>query len=290
MDTVAGLFRMTPPLPEYAVTMPPGQFPGRVERQWASELVTVSVVRHLGPAEGLVHAHEHACVTLLLRGDYREVLGSRTVPYQPLTATYQPCATWHRDDVGRDGADLLTVEIAPALLAGLKRQSSGTRAVQDLTGGPLVWNLLTIYADLAHARHSPLAIEEPVAELLDAIDGPAAEQGGEPAWLDRVGRLVRSRFREPLSLSDVAREARVQPVQLSRVYRRVHGRPVRDSVHRLRVLDACRLMQEEAGPIADVALRTGFAGPEHLTAVCRRLTGLTPGTLRTLLHAPAGGA
>jgi AraC family transcriptional regulator len=257
---------------------------GHIDRQWVSDFVTVSVLRYTAAAVVRRHTHRYAFVTLLLRGSYRETLETGAVTYLPLSAVYHPDGIAHEDEVGGDGADVLTIELGPSMFGGLRRKLSGIGAVRDLTGSAHVWRLLAMYADLAHAIRTPLIVEEPMAELLDALDQPSPRRRPRQApWMARVVQFIRESYREPISLADCAREAQVHPVHLSRVYRRMYGRPIRESLHRLRVVEACRLVRSGTRSIAEIAHDTGFHDPAYMTAVCRQMTALSPAGLRRLL-------
>lgn len=247
-------------------------------------MATVSVVRHSHGRAAPTHAHAHAFITLLLRGSYREHVGGEWIDYRPLTAVYHPSGLVHHEVIGEGGADVLAVDIAPPLLGGLARTPLGLGSVQELSGGALVWQLLAVYADLPHAARSPIAIEEPLAEIVSAIHGGSARPlHREPSWLHEVERLLDGGFRQPLSLTTLALEAGVHPVHLSRVYRRARGRSLRDHVHRLRLLEAARLIETPGRTLADVAVAVGFCDLSHLTSVCRRLTSQTPAHVRRRL-------
>ena len=258
----------------------------QIDRQWVSDLVTVSVLRYPEASVRRQHTHRYAFITLLLRGSYRETVHAQRIDYQPLSAVFHPDGLDHEDEIGPGGADVLTVELGPAMFGGLRRKLNGVGAARDLTGGPLVWSLLTMYADLAHAVRHPLLVEEPMAEVLDVLDNPRPGRLRRQApWMPRVVQFVRESYREPISLGDCAREAQVHPVHLSRVYRRMYGRSIRESLHRLRAVEACRLMQRGTHSLAEIAHETGFHDTSHMTAVCRRMTTLSPAGLRRLLAA-----
>jgi AraC family transcriptional regulator len=204
-------------------SLTPGRFYGGIERQWVSDLVTVSVVRHHAARAVPEHRHAHAFITLILEGHYRERIGDQRVDCLPMSLAFHPEGLIHQDDIVSDGARFLIVDVSPAMLSGGLLEDRGVSSVRDLSGGPSVWRMLRLLRDLAVASHSPLAIEEPVAELVHTLlTAPRSDYAHtEPAWLTRVDRLLDARYREPLALRELAEEAGVHPSSACRARRTV---------------------------------------------------------------------
>jgi AraC family transcriptional regulator len=267
-----------------ATNLAPGRFYGQVERQWASDLLTVSLVRHHAARAVPEHGHAHAFIMLLLEGCYRERVDEQRVESQPMSVVFHPEGMVHQDDIVSDGCRFLTVEVSPAMLADEIREDRGVSCVRDLSGGPSVWLMLRLLRDLPVASQSPVAMEEPVAELLQSLARPRRDRSYvEPAWLKRIDRLIDARYREPIVLRELAEEAGVHPVHVSRVFKRARGLSIRAAVHRRRVVEACRLLQESRMPLSEIALLTGFYDQSHLCGVVRRVTGFSPHGMRRLI-------
>lgn len=260
---------------------------GHVEQHWAGDLLSVSVVRYPEAVDIAADDTTPASFTLVLRGRYADTFGDRRFEYQPLSAVFHPDGLRYGREIGHGGADVVRINLAPRLLGGLARSRAGIGAVRDLSGSPFVWTLLSAYAHLAQAARNPLVVEEPVAEVLHAL--AAGRQRGpvqEPPWMARVTRLIEMRCHEPLSLARCAGVAGVQPVYLARVYRRVFGRSMRDTVHRLRTLAACRLIQHGRFSLAEIAAQTGFDTEAQLAAACHGVTSPLRDDMRRALAAP----
>jgi len=272
-----------------AAELTPGVFYGHVSRQRRSELVTLSVVTHAEARRVPEHSHAHAFLMVLLRGGYHEDVDAQRIVYGPLSVVFHPEGLVHQDEIGAGGAEFFTVEVAPGFARERGKSLEGLGSVRDLSGGEAAWKMLDLYRALREGEDSDLALEEPVAEVLEALGSGASDSAAsDPPWLDGVVTILESRYREPLSLGGLAREAGVHPVHLARVHRQRRGRSLRDSLQRLRVVEACRLVQEGM-PLAEAAAATGFVDQSHMTHVFRRVTGSTPGALRDLLGGPEGG-
>lgn len=262
----------------------PGSFIGRVDTQWKTGLVDLSVVVHDHALDVPVHAHERLFFCVLLGGSYREFVGDRTIEYQPLSIVYHPEGLVHHDCIGAGGARFLTLEVAPGLLGGELRRRRPLSSVRDLSADAAVWRMLRLFREARTGGIMPVSLEEQAAELVDDVAETATEHPRRsPSWLPRVDDFVGDHFREAITLADIAGVADVHPVYLSRAFRHFRGQPIRGLVHQLRVHHACRLLPRADLSLATIAVDAGFFDQSHMTRVFRRVTGLTPGHMRRLL-------
>jgi AraC-like DNA-binding protein len=105
-----------------------------------------------------------------------------------------------------------------------------------------------------------------------------------PHWLARAEEYLRTRYREPVRLNDLASELGIHPVYCCRALRRALGCPMTTYVRLLRLLEAGRLTLTEDQPLVEVAARAGFADQAHFTRTVSRTLGITPARLRRLRH------
>lgn len=140
--------------------------------------------------------------------------------------------------------------------------------------------MLRLLDALRRQHCDALECEETVGELLDDLLHTSPALPNRPRWLDRIEERLRKRYREPISLHQLATVAGVHPVHVSRVFRLHCGDSVRAFVQRLRVLHACRLITEERMPLAAAAAESGFCDQSHMTRVFRAITGMQPARFR----------
>ena len=107
-----------------------------------------------------------------------------------------------------------------------------------------------------------------------------------PDWAEKCGDLLHERFREPLTLAEIAASVGVHPVHLSRSFRRLHGCTVGEFLRGLRIRWAANALQRPRVLLADIALQAGFCDQSHFARTFRRYMGMTPGEYRRKV--PAG--
>jgi len=149
-------------------------------------------------------------------------------------------------------------------------------------GGPLAWLASRLHREYRHRdAASPLTIEGIVLEMLSEVSRRRpCDESADPAWLALAVDLLRSEFQRTLTLGEVARQARVHPAHLSRVFRRKYRQTVGEFVNELRVRYAMERLAQDV-PLSELSLSAGFADQSHFTRVFRALTGITPAKFRS---------
>lgn len=135
---------------------------------------------------------------------------------------------------------------------------------------------LDALVDDEHA--SPLDVELVALELMAAaMRGPERATG---PWLVRVRDRIADAPATPPSTRDLAHEAGLHPIYVARAFRRAFGMGIGDYARLVRAEHARRMLAESGIPLAELALRAGYADQSHLTRDMRRFLGATPVAVR----------
>jgi AraC-like DNA-binding protein len=98
--------------------------------------------------------------------------------------------------------------------------------------------------------------------------------------LAEVFTVIEDRYREPLSLRDVARAVRVSPGHLTSTVRRRTGRTVQEWITERRMVQARRLLAATALPVGEVARLVGYPDQGYFARVFGRAHGTSPARWR----------
>ena len=244
-------------------------------------------LRHTAPRKLPRHSHELAFYALLLDGLYGERYGRRQSQYEPFTLMFRPAGIPHQDEIGPRGVRLYEIEIRPTWQKRLADCSAALDTPRDdVGGGPLLWLGMKLFHEVqTSSAPDDLTVESLLAEIL-SFAARASQHASRhaPRWLSRILDKLRIEHCRRLTLDELAREAGVHPVHLSRIFRRCVGEGIGDHVHRLRVRTACERMLDPCASLAEVSLATGFADQSHFTRCFRRITGMTPAAFRSVLR------
>ena len=107
-----------------------------------------------------------------------------------------------------------------------------------------------------------------------------APSGGAIPLLMSAIRLMSDHLHEPLTLSDIAREACVSPRHLQRLFQTYYHTQPMVYLRHLRLERARSLLQQTGVSVAEAALQCGFADPSYFTRCYRRFFGTPPGAER----------
>ncbi|MFN8547004.1 MAG: AraC family transcriptional regulator [Candidatus Eisenbacteria bacterium] len=225
------------------------------------------------------HAHERPHLFLLLSGGYEEAVtrGGAARRVRGGGIRFSPAGDRHHLDFSDAANRCAMIEIDPSLAPSLPAHRVYCEGSEvDALLGPVR------RAIRASDPVAGLALEGAVLEFLARVgaEGEEGELRTAPPWLRRITDRLASDREGELALSDLSREAGIHPVYAARAFRRFHGCSAGDFIRRLRMERAVDLVRTSALPLAEVALRAGFADQAHLTRSMSRSLGVTPAQLR----------
>lgn len=123
-----------------------------------------------------------------------------------------------------------------------------------------------------------LSLEALGLELLGSLDRRAQPHSTRaPGWLFAALELLYDRYRENLTIAQIAAGVGVHSVYLARTFRRHFGCTPGEFCRFRRLERSLDLLLSTRLPLAEVALVSGFADQSHFTKTFARCFGLTPG-------------
>jgi AraC family transcriptional regulator len=264
-----------------------GRFFGRTLRRRSLAQLTLADVLYPAGARLPRHSHERAYFCLIRQGSYTETYGRRTRDCRPMTLAYHPPGEPHAQTIAGCPVASFNVEIGAELLYRASEMTGPLDQPAEFHGGEIASLGLRLFHEFARKdTASALSIESLTLEILAASTSFNATvcDAPEPRWLADARDLLDARFREHLTLRNIAREAGVHPVYFAAAFRRFHHCSVGEYLRRRRLEFVRRNLADTHLPLAEIALDAGFADQSHLTRAFKRFTGKTPGEYRTFLR------
>lgn len=171
-----------------------------------------------------------------------------------------------REHLGTDGVWFPETAVRDAeLFARLRR----VHRWQERAGDPLTAeSLLLDGLGAVLRRHARTGRAASPGAPRDARHGP-----------DLARQLLHDRWTEPVTVAELSAAAGMPRASLIAAFHRAYGLPPHAYLLRLRANRARRLLLAGGRP-AEVAAATGFSDQAHLTRVCKRYFGVTPGAIR----------
>jgi AraC family transcriptional regulator len=252
-----------------------GHYYGAIGDRFETPHAVLSKVVHSGARTLPQHDHALAYFCMLVDGEYVESVAGRELGYHPFEVGFHPARMPHRDAVGANGARFLCLEIRPEPFVAADVRLRGDTA---LLPGDVSLQLLRVYRAFSDGTLSPLHLESAVWELCgDASGERPLRERGRPRWLRQCLERIEEDHGESLTVGAIASQVGVHPVHVSREFRRRFGQTLGEYVNKVRIRTACAAMTRERAPLAQVALRAGFADQAHFCRVFKSAVGCTPG-------------
>jgi AraC family transcriptional regulator len=231
------------------------------------------------------HAHENACLTVVLSGSVEESCRSLSpIACREGTLLVRPWGEPHSDRVGGGGVGLLEIELGHAW--------AQDGALRDSLREPLILQdsrLLELSRQVRREMRASdsargLVLEGLALELLGAAVRLSVGEGqgtAPPRWLAEVIEKLETGFRQPVRFSELAASAGVHPVHLARAFRTRFGVSPGGYLRRLRVRWAAKaLLEQPERPVAALASEAGFYDQSHFCRTFKALMGTTPSYFR----------
>jgi len=227
------------------------------------------------------HSHAHPNLTWLVAGSVREEVDRRRIDCAPASVLFKPGGARHANRYGEIGARSFVIELpSPERIAAMK-ESRLLSEVGYFPSGPVASLTGALFREhRAYDRSSPLVIEDLLLQMISIGDPAPARATGVPGWLASVRERHHDEFERSLTLTELAREAGVNPDSLRRALRRCYGVRPGEYQRRLRVEWAARRTLNTSLPLGEIAHAAGFADQSHFNRAFRLAFGIPPGALR----------
>ena len=223
------------------------------------------------------HVHSLPYFCFVLQGNYQEFNDRKNLDCKSSTLLFHAVGEAHANRFYDSGGRCFNVQLSRAWKERLTLGESG-----ELENASVKRLARCLYSEFARFDDfSHLAIEgiflEMTAEMLRR-----KKLRLEPAapWLKRVKEILHERFGENLSLADLAEQASVHPVHLSRAFRQKFQCTVGEYLRGVRVEFARRELKASNKSLAEISYIAGFSSQSHFTTVFKRSTGATPAEFR----------
>ncbi len=253
--------------------------------------------RHPGPTENYVLVFARSCVYV------RRADGAKFVSDPSVVAFWNRNLDYFRDPLSPEGAqsDWYAIDhgvvldavrsIDPAVEATPDRPFRFSHAPLDARTYLLQRQMLRLVLE-GGVRQS-LEIEEATLQMLRRLMDRAYRHWGrktisyesmkgslQEEIVERAEAVIAARFREPLSVSDIARQAGASAFHLCRLFRQHRKTTLHARCNRVRLRTALAYVLDTQMDLSELAFDLGYSSHSHFTWAFRREFGLTPSALR----------
>ena len=204
---------------------------------------------------------------------------------------FNPGQRFFRSLRSRDGDRSYYVELAPELMFNLAGLTSFPFASGPCDPSVFLLQRLAV-RHLREPNFDPLLVEESVTEAVGlALERARAFHGlraksreatraAHREIVDQTKELLAARFRERLTMGEIAGAIGVSRFHLSRVFRSSTGFSLHGYRNQLRLRAALERIADSQARLPALASELGFSSHSHFTAAFRESFGVAPSELR----------
>lgn len=220
------------------------------------------------------HSHEAPYLVLMLAGVLREKERGRTHDMACGSVVFNEAGEEHENELLTPRGRCLNIELRPAFMQ--RMLDSGLRPRESVMYahiGPAMSAAGRLYVSMIDPGPE-LEVEEALFQIFETLSRCTA--GRSAKWVGKVAELIRQRFPERPTLSELAAHAGVQEVHLCRGFRRAMGCTIGEYLRKMRAERAMEMVVQ-GHPLAAAAQGAGFADQSHMTRVFAQEFGRSPG-------------
>jgi len=262
--------------------LPTGNFYGEMLRQHLANGFSLSETRYFPGTRLPPHSHESPYFGFVLSGSYTESYGQRVRRCQPAMIVCHPAGELHAQDFSQAPVNLFRIELDCDRLD--LNQTALNLDCGEVRGGLPVSLAGKLYQEfcepdeLSHLAITGLGFEliATIARLRKTSRASAIQP---PPWLSQAQELLKSRYLEHFTFTEIAAEVGVHPVTLAREFRRHYKCTMGEMLRRERIEFACRLLKSGES-LSSIAISAGFYDQSHFARAFKRLLGMTPTSYR----------
>lgn len=256
------------------------------------------------------HRHDDIEVNVVVRGQLDYLFGGRRVVLPAGTTSVFWAALPHQVVATEEGSYARWLTVPLAVVLGWRLAEP--RITELLSGQPLVTAAALETAGPSEPRFArwsgDLAATDPALTEIALLEMEAylhrllrlARPGDETATTDRPGTartrsraaamaaVVATRFRDPLSVAEVAAAVHLNPHYAMQLFRQAVGSTIGEYLTSCRLAEAQRLLITSALTVETVAHAAGFGSASRLYAACADAGLPPPATYRRVQQQAAG--
>ena len=122
-----------------------------------------------------------------------------------------------------------------------------------------------------------------MTEKLGNTDGTHEDQNTGSFIVNRALAYMEEHYAEKITLQEVAEKCYVSQWHLSKLLNKYNGQSFYDTLNRIRIDEAKKLLTDPRLKIGDIGLRVGYSAMAHFSRIFKKLTGLSANEYRNNL-------
>jgi AraC family transcriptional regulator len=215
------------------------------------------------------HNHDYLSISLLLSGSLIEHTTSGTTIAKPGSLLIKPSALIH-SDIFTENCTILSLNIYDWKYYNLDFEN--WKIIQQN-------NTLKHFINLINNKDKKKNIYQ-IKEHITQKNTKCAV----PIWLKKIKEIIDHHFLETLQVSRLAKDAKVHPAYLGKVFKIHFGTDIKSYQRQLKIHYAVSKITNKTANLTQIAYDSGFSDQSHFSRELKKTTSFTPKTISNLLN------
>ncbi len=231
------------------------------------------------------HYHENPYFAFILKGHYNEVLKNGRITCSKGNVIFHNKYEKHSNDNFSEYCRIINLELSETWLKTNVNTGGSIEATAFLNRSSFDSILSDLLFELIYAdKYSSISIELLAANILsELLDVNYSYSNNIPHWVKIVREYIHENDSENISLSDLAENAGIHPVHLSRYFRKFFHLSFGDYIRKIKINKSIEYLKQKEFPITQIAYCCGFADHSHYTRTFKLFTGISPLKFRKMI-------
>lgn len=231
------------------------------------------------------HYHENAYFTFILQGCVKEINKKETYTCTPGTLLFHNWQEPHYNLKPPGFTRGFHIEVAQSWMDDFLENNDKLQGNLLIADPSLKLLLYQIFKETKSFDDvTALATESLLLQLFQGLQGVCdCSVKNKPKWVAIIKEILHEGFHENLSLKELAKEANVHPVHLSRDFSKYFNCTIGTYIRRLRVARSLALLPNKNYSLSGISFECGFADQSHFIRCFKQQTGISPLAYRKLL-------
>ncbi len=232
------------------------------------------------------HHHQNAHFAFTTKGNLVETHKKKQIQLAAGCLLYNDSDEPHCNSRYSSLAGALHIDIDAAWFKKYHINPSFIKGVKEIQSPIIKNNFFNIFKEIKYFDNaSSLSIESLVVQSIEEmIYGDISQVSGKPAWVTKTKDLLYDRYKENISLLEIALEINIHPVYLCQQFPLHFHCTFGDYNRKIKIEKAVSLML--CSPhltLTEIAYTCGFSDQSHFIRLFKKNVGITPLSFRKMI-------
>lgn len=253
-----------------------GHYLGKIVDKYETDGIGLNVTTYSNDhSTSQMHCHENLHISFVLDGGSSEKRVGKEVERLPGNIEFYHSGENHQTIQKLFPSKNINLEVDALFLRKYSlSEASICKAITQNPEGKFL--LLKMYWEMvASDQGTSTAISMLFLDLITRSESRNSYQS-TPAWVKKVRELINDRWNEKLTLQDLALTAGINPITVSKNFRKYFGCTFGEYVRNVKVEKSLPCLRTPSASLTETAYFCNFADQSHFTRTFKTLTGFLP--------------